>query len=119
MMFREKSISKLYAFALAAVFALTLAGCGGGGGTATTPPDDTPMPTPQEMCEADGGRWNADETCTSAEALRMAAQRSAISTAINAAETAVAGVDDDSTDSGSQRRQHGGRGCPDGDLGCG
>ncbi len=30
MMFREKSISKFYAFALAAVFALTLAGCGGG-----------------------------------------------------------------------------------------
>ena len=32
MMFRDKSISKLYAYALAAVFALTLAGCGGGGG---------------------------------------------------------------------------------------
>ena len=101
MMFREKSISKLYAFALAAVFALTLAGCGGGGGTATTPPDDTPMPTPQETCEGAGGRWNADETCTSAadlEAERMAAQRSAISTAIGAATTAVNAVDDDSTD---------------------
>ena len=37
MMFREKSISKYYTFALAAVFALTLAGCGGnGGGTADT-----------------------------------------------------------------------------------
>ena len=32
MMFREKSISKFYAFTLAAVFALTLAGCGGSGG---------------------------------------------------------------------------------------
>ncbi len=101
MMFREKPISKLYAFALAAVFALTLAGCGGGGGTATAPPDDTPMPTPQETCEGAGGRWNADETCTSAEELtaeRMAAQRSAISTAIGAATTAVNAVDDDSTD---------------------
>ena len=29
MMFRDKSISKFYAYALAAVFALTLAGCGG------------------------------------------------------------------------------------------
>ena len=46
MMFREKSISKLYAYALAAVFALTLAGCGGGGSgaAATDPVDPTPMP---------------------------------------------------------------------------
>ena len=44
MKFREKSISKLYAFAFAAVFALTLAGCGGGGGTADTTPDPPPMP---------------------------------------------------------------------------
>ena len=97
MMFREKSISKLYAFALAAVFALTLAGCGGGGGTAATPPDETPMPTPQEMCVADkgegsvivdgmcysatenevrmcvaaGGRDNMDGTCTSAEGVEQ------------------------------------------------
>ena len=50
MMFREKSISKLYAFALAAVFALTLAGCGGGGGTAAAPdPEPTPMPTAYEV----------------------------------------------------------------------
>ena len=34
MKFREKSINKLYAFALAAVFAIALAGCGGGSGTA-------------------------------------------------------------------------------------
>ena len=42
MMFRDKSISKLYAYALAAVFALTLAGCGGGGGgaAATDPGTD-------------------------------------------------------------------------------
>ncbi len=38
MTFKEKPINKLYAFALAAVFALTLAGCGGGGGTAEEPP---------------------------------------------------------------------------------
>ena len=32
MMFRDKSISKLYAFALALLFTVALAGCGGGGG---------------------------------------------------------------------------------------
>ncbi|MYA97900.1 MAG: hypothetical protein F4X91_16010 [Nitrospinae bacterium] len=50
MKFREKSTSKFYAFAMAAVFALVLAGCGGGGGgTAAGPdPEPTPMPTPYE-----------------------------------------------------------------------
>ena len=50
MMFKDKYIHKLYAFALAAVFALTLAGCGGGGGSATAPPDPPPVavPTPYE-----------------------------------------------------------------------
>ena len=79
-------INKLYVFAMALLLAVTLAGCGSSGGTAdTTPPDPPPMecpagtsgtypdctpdPTPQEMCEADGGRWNADMTCTSAEDL--------------------------------------------------
>ncbi len=100
MMFRDKSISKLYAFALAAVFALTLAGCGGGGGSAQMP-EPGPMPDPQMECEDAGGRYNADGTCTSAEELVMemqAAQRSAISTAIMAASTAVGAVDNDSTD---------------------
>ncbi len=72
MMFRDKSISKFYAFSLAAVFALTLAGCGGnGGGTADTtdPGTTTPVATPEEMCTTDGGRWNADETCTTATEL--------------------------------------------------
>ncbi len=78
MMFRDKSISKLYTFALAAVFAMTLAGCGGnGGGTAADDDDPAVTPTPQEMCEDEGGRWNADLTsCTTAEELeaeRMAA----------------------------------------------
>ena len=70
MTFREKPITKLYAFAMAAVFALVLAGCGGGGGSATAPdpePPTMPEPTPQEMCEGDGGRYNADGSCTSAE----------------------------------------------------
>ena len=87
MMFKQKPINKLYAFALAAVFALTLAGCGGGGGTATAPPDETPMPTPQETCEGAGGRWNADETCTSAADL-AAAEAQALSDAQTAAQAA-------------------------------
>ena len=72
MMFKDKYIHKFYAFALAAVFALTLAGCGGGGGTAAMPdpePPAMPEPTPQETCEGDGGRYNADGSCTSAEEL--------------------------------------------------
>ena len=44
MMFREKSISKFYAFALAAVFALTLAGCGGSGGGSAMMDMDEEMP---------------------------------------------------------------------------
>ena len=114
MMVKEKSINKLYAFALAAVFALTLAGCGGGGSTATAPPDDTPMPTPQEqcttagnvyvggecitpaqhafnMCVAGGGRDNGDGTCTSAA--DVAAEEAAIAATTKAAgtkETAIA-----------------------------
>ena len=64
MMFRDKSISKFYAFALAAVFALTLAGCGGNGGTAAVDDDMemvTPEPTltPEEMCAAEDGRFES------------------------------------------------------------
>ena len=63
--------------------------------------DPAPMATPEEMCTDAGGRWNADMTCTSADELaaeELAEQRSAIKMAIDAANTAVAAVDDDSTD---------------------
>ena len=106
MTFKNKHIHKFYAFALAAVFALTLAGCGGsGGGTAAMPdpePPAMPEPTPQEMCEGDGGRYNDDGTCTSAEDLAAemaeaealsAAQEAAMATYMAAA-AAVAGAKD-------------------------
>ena len=44
MMFRDKSISKFYTYALAAVFALTLAGCGGSGGGSAAMDEDMDMP---------------------------------------------------------------------------
>ena len=90
MMWRNKRIHKLYAFALAAVFALTLAGCGGGGGgTAEEPP---PMPTAQETCENAGGRYNADGSCTSAAdlAAEAAAEAAALQAAKDAAAAALA-----------------------------
>ena len=99
MMFREKSISKLYAFALAAVFAIALAGCGGGGGTTATP-EPPPMPDPQMECEDADGEYR-DGTCvTAAELLkeRMDAQRADIKAKLDAAQTAVGAVDNDSTD---------------------
>ena len=95
MKFREKSISKLYAFALAAVFALTLAGCGGGGGTAAVE-EPPPMPDPQMECVDAGGRWNADMTCTTAEelaaaeeAMKLTDAQAAAQAAYNAAKAAV------------------------------
>ena len=105
MMGKDKYIHKLYAFALAAVFALTLAGCGGGGGSAAAPdpePPTMPEPTPQEMCEGDGGRYNADGSCTSAEdlaaemteAAALSAAQEAAMAAYMAAAAAVAGAKD-------------------------
>ncbi|MCY3824419.1 MAG: hypothetical protein OXG62_11185 [Nitrospinae bacterium] len=102
MTFREKSITKLYAFAMAAVFALVLAGCGGGGGgTAATPDPPAPVepePTPQETCEADGGRYNADGSCTSAadlaEEMALSGAQSAAMAAYMAAAAAVSGAKD-------------------------
>ena len=74
MMFKDKYIHKLYAFALAAVFALTLAGCGGGGGSAAAPePEPTPMPTAYEV---------AVEAIAAAET--EAAARAAVATAVAA-----------------------------------
>ena len=96
MMFREKSISKLYAFALAAVFALTLAGCGGGGGTAAV--EEMPMPTPEEQCTAAGNNYvdgacltDAQVTYNEALAAIMAA------TTAEAAQAAYDAVKDDVT----------------------
>ncbi len=91
---------KCFAMVALLVAALGVAGCGGGGGSTATE-EEMPMPTPQEMCENADGRWNADETCTSAAELvmeRQAAQRGAISTAIGTATTAVNAVDNDSSD---------------------
>ncbi len=124
MTFKDKSINKLYAFAMAAVFALVLAGCGGGGGG--TAEDPTLMPTPQEMCVADkgegsvivdgmcysatehasnmcaaaGGRYEDDGTCTSADQIetekRTTAQNAAMR-AYEAAKAALAAVMDDAS----------------------
>ncbi len=98
MMFKEKSISKLYAYALTAVFALTLAGCGGGGGTAAVEEETSAMPTQQEMCEDDGGRYNADGSCTSAadlaEEMALSGAQSAAMQAASAAMAAVGGAKD-------------------------
>ena len=54
MTFKEKSITRLYAFAMAAVFALVLAGCGGGGGGTAAVEEEPPVmeptsPTPEQM----------------------------------------------------------------------
>ena len=77
---------------LATALAFGLAACGGSSSTA---------PDPQMTCEDAGGRWNADMTCTTADELaeeRRTMQLEAITEAIGAAQTAVAAVDNDSTD---------------------
>ena len=98
--------NKIFSFMLAAAFALTLAGCGGGGGgTAATPdpePPTMPEPTAQEMCEGDGGRYNADGSCTSAEdvaaemdaAMKLKAAQDAAMAAYMMAMAAVNGAKD-------------------------
>ncbi len=76
MKFKHKYIHKFYAFALAAVFALTLAGCGGGGGSGTAEPPMT-GPTDEEIA---------------AEAAALEAAQNAAKAAYTAAMTAVDGV---------------------------
>ena len=88
MNFRDKSIGRLYALALAAVFALTLAGCGGGGGRARLQPLACPL-----------GQIGTPPNCTvpaaSAAGLSDRASRDASElhrTAASAAATAYAGM---------------------------
>ena len=75
---------------VALVAAFVLAACSSGSGSSEM--------TPQERCEAGGGTY-ADGECTTAAEMKLAEQKTAISNAIGAAETAVAGVNDDSTNS--------------------
>ena len=94
--------NKIFSFMLAAAFALTLAGCGGGGGGSAAAPDPEPptMPEPsaQEMCEADGGRYNADGSCTSAddlaEEMALSGAQEAAMAAYMAAMAAAGGAKD-------------------------
>ena len=74
--------------------ALALAGCGGGGGSAMTEPD----PTLQEMCEDDGGRYNADMSCTSAAELAAEAEADGITDAIADAKAAADALTAQSSD---------------------
>ena len=85
--------NKIFSFMLAAAFALTLAGCGGGGGTAAVEePPAMPDPTPQEMCEGDGGRYNADGSCSSAAEVAEEMALSGAQSAASAAAAAMAAV---------------------------
>ena len=89
-----------------AVFVVCIAafasGCGGGGGGSAMAPDPDPPampdPTPQEMCEADGGRYNADGSCTSAadlaEEMALSGAQEAAMAAYMAAMAAVNGAKD-------------------------
>ncbi len=80
------------ALLIAASFAI--AGCGGGGGTAAVeePPMEMPEPTAQEICEGDGGRYNADGSCTSAAdvAAEMAAAEAEATALSDAQDAAMA-----------------------------
>ena len=96
MTFKDKYIHKFYAFALAAVFAIALAGCGGGGGTAEEPPP--PMPTPQETCEAAGNHYVDGECLTPAQVtINAALANIAAATTAEEAQAAYDAVKDDVT----------------------
>ncbi len=86
---------------VALVAALALSACSSSSDNGGPDPVDTAMPDPEMECTDAGGRWNADDTCTSADALaveRADAQRTAINRAIAAANLAVAGLTDDASD---------------------
>ena len=89
-------LNKLSALAAAVALSGGLAACGGGSSSTTMMPE--PMPTPQEMCEDDGGRYEADMSCTSAEMLAAETEATDISDAIDDARMAVAGLTGASTD---------------------
>ena len=95
MMVKDKYIHKFYAFAMAAVFALVLAGCGGGGGTTATP-EPPPMPTPEETCTDAGNHW-VDGACLtpSENTVRMALASIAAAETAEAAQAAYDAVKDD------------------------
>ena len=91
---------KSFAMMALLVAALGLAGCGGGGGTAAVE-EEQPAEMPasaQEMCEADGGRYNADGSCSSAaevaEEMALSGAQSAAASAASAAMAAVASAVD-------------------------
>ena len=74
MMFKDKYIHKLYAFALAALFALTLAGCGGGGTAAAPDPEPPPMPpTAYEVAVAAIAAAETEEAARAAVTTAVAA----------------------------------------------
>ena len=84
--------SPFWAIAVVAALGMGLSACGGGGSDDTSMTE--PEPTPQEQCVAADGRWNADDTCTSAAELAV----EAVSNAITEAKTAVDALSDTSTD---------------------
>ncbi len=97
MTFKEKPITRLYAFALAAVFAIALAGCGGGGGTAAVE-EPPPMPTPEETCTAAGNQYVGGECLTPAQvAINAALANIAAAATAEAAQAAYDAVKDDVT----------------------
>ena len=97
MMLRNKPICKLYAFGLALLFTVALAGCGGGGGTKKamdTDPGTGPATglTPEQMCAAENGRFEADGSCTSAEVVTAEAGTKEDAIAAEGMQTTDAGI---------------------------
>ncbi len=76
--------------ALVAAFVLTACGGSSSTDTAMPTPDPEPEPTEQETCEGDGGRWNADMTCTSAGDLVIEMALAKIAAATTAADAQAA-----------------------------